>query len=234
MADTTNPTTPQGDGSTDKPAPGVSDAAPTLPDASIEPAAQVASSMASEPPLASGPASTASTHVPPPIPADYEMPDDYASDQDLLTKIKAWAEAHPGLAVVAAAGAGLLIGRVVTGLFPDSEPPSLAERVEKRAKVYRKKAKKESKLLEKQAKKQGKVLKKQGKEFRAEALAFADEAGDSLQEALHRASEALREAAYTAGEAAEDGYERTKDFTEHMADTIKDALSSKIDDWAKR
>lgn len=230
MADTPNPTTPpQGDGSTDKPAPGVSDAAPPVPDASIEPAAQVAAATAD--PLGTA---GATGPVAPPIPADYEMPDDYASDQDALGKVKAWAEAHPGLAVLAAAGSGLLIGRIVTALFPDPEPPSLAERVEKRAKVFKKEAKKESKLLEKQAKKRGKVLKKQGKEFHAGALAFADDAGDSLQEALHRASEALREAAHTAGDAAEEGYEKTKDFTEHMADAIKDALTAKIDDWSKR
>ncbi len=227
MADTNTPNTPsQGDGSTDPTTPA---SEPTLPDASIEPAAQVASSMASDP------SSSASfTSAPPPIPSDYEMPDDYASDQGAVAKVKAWAEAHPGLAVLAATGAGLVIGRIVTGLFPDSEPPSLAERVEKKAKVYKKRAKKDRKILEKKAKKQGKVLKKEGKLLSAEALAFADEAGESLQDVLHRASEALRDATHTASDAAEDGYEKTKDFTEHMADAIKDAVSSKIDDWAKR
>ncbi len=184
------------------PTPGIPDPNPLVPDASIEPAAQAA-------------AATAST-VPPPLPADYEMPDDYVTDDPIAT-VKAWVEAHPGLSVLAAAGIGLVVGRVVTGLFPDPEPPSLADRVEKRAHQ-----------LQKEAKKRGKVYKK-------EAAAFASTTGDSLQDNLHRASEALREAASATGHVAEEGYEKTKDLAETIADAAKVAvtgvLAAKLDDW---
>ena len=216
MADTPKSTAPdQGDGSTNKPTPGIPDPNPTLPDASIEPAAQVASATATDGPKTHETPET----VAPPIPADYEMPDDYATE-GTLEKARVWAEAHPGLAVLAAAGAGLVIGRIVTGLFPDPEPPSLADRVEKKAKV-----------LQKQAKKQGKDLRKQ-------ASVVSHDAGESLQDLIDRASHALRDAAGTAGDAAEDGYEKTKDFAEHLSDAVKVAitgvLASKIDDWVKR
>lgn len=214
MADSTKTPNPSGDGAPDAPTPGMPDPNPTVPDASIEPAAQVAAAAADAPDTSETPETVA-----PPIPADYQMPDDYATE-DPIAKVKAWAEQHPGLAILAAAGAGLVVGRLVTGLFPDSEPPSIADRVEKRAKVLRKEAK------------------KRGKDLRAQTSSFADDAGESLQDALHRASEALRHAASTAGDAAGDGYEKTKDFAETIADAAKVAvtgvLATKIDDWVKR
>ena len=215
---TSNPTdSNKGDGAADTPAPGIPDPNPTVPDASIEPAAQMASTMAN--PLDDIDTKETPQSVAPPLPADYEMPDDYANE-DAVAKVKAWAEAHPGLAIAAAAGIGLVVGRIVTGLVPSPEPPSLADRVEKRAKV-----------LSKEAKKRGKDLQKQ-------TASFTDDAGESLQEALHRASEALQEAAGKAGHAAEDGYEKTKDFAETIADAAKVAvtgvLATKIDDWVKR
>ena len=177
-------------------------------------------------PVAQATAPAADT-IPPPVPADYSMPDDYAAE-DWLDTAKQWVEDPPGLAVLAAAGTGLLVGRVVSGLFPDPEPPTLAERVEKRARVLQKEAEKHGKSLGKGAKKYGKVYKKQ-------ALAIADDAGDSLQASLHKASEALREAASKAGDAAEEGYEKSKDLAETIADAAKVAvtgvLASKIDDW---
>ncbi len=185
-----------------EPTPGIPDPNPLVPDASIEPAAQVAAA--------------ASNTVAPPIPADYEMPDDYANDDPVAT-VKSWVEAHPGLAILAAAGIGLVVGRVVTGLVPDSDPPSLADRVEKRAKTLRK-----------EAKKRGTVYKK-------EASALASTTGDTLQDSLHRAAEALREAASNVGDAAEGGYEKSKDFAETIADAAKVAvtgvLATKLDDW---
>ena len=184
---------------------GIPDPNPTLPDASTEPAAQVASA-------------TART-VSPPLPADYEMPDDYAND-DPIAAAKAWVEAHPGLALLAAAGIGLVAGRLVTALIPDPEPPSLADRVEVRAKQ-----------LQKAAKKQGKVASR-------EAAAFASTAGVSLQDSLHRASDALREAAANAGDAAGEGYEKSKDLAETFADAAKTAvtgvLASKLDEWVSK
>ena len=208
MADPNDtPTQTEGDG-----VPSATPDAP-VPNAATEPAAQ-----------ATAPAAET---IPPPTPADYEMPDDYAAE-DWLETAKQWVEDHPGLAVLAAAGTGLVVGRLVTALFPDPEPPTLAERVEARAKVLQKEAGKQAKRLGKDARKQGTVYKKQ-------ALAFADDAGDSLQASLHRASEALREAAAKAGDAAEDGYEKSKDLAETIADAAKVAvtgvLASKIDDW---
>ncbi|MEM1118258.1 MAG: hypothetical protein AAGJ11_17245, partial [Bacteroidota bacterium] len=118
--------------------------------------APAASPNAAAEPVAQATAPAART-VPPPVPADYEMPDDYAT-QDPLAAAKAWVEKHPGLAVLAAAGAGLLIGRLVTGLLPDPDPPTLAERVEKRARVIQKEAK------------------KRGEKVTSSALALADDA----------------------------------------------------------
>ncbi len=212
MADknTDTPTDATGDG-----VPAAAPDAP-VPNAAAEPVAQ-----------ATAPAADT---IPPPLPADYEMPDDYASD-DPLTTVKQWVEDHPGLAVLAAAGIGIVAGRIVSALFPDPEPPSLTDRVEKRARVLKKEATKRGKAYKKEAAKHGKVYKK-------EALAFADGAGDSLQDSLHRASEALREAAERAGDAAEEGYEKTKDFAETIADAAKVAvagvLATKVDDWVNK
>ena len=215
MADDTTDTTAADEGATKPPA-GVPNPNPTLPDASTEPAAQ-----------ATAPAAET---IPPPLPADYEMPDDYA-DEDPVAQAKAWVEAHPGLALLGAAGIGLLAGRIVTALLPESEPPSLADRVEKRAKGLRKEAKKRGELFADEARKRGKTYSK-------EVSAYADDAGDTLQESLHRAAEALREAASHAGDAAEEGYEKTKDLAETIADAAKVAVTgvvaTKIDDWVKK
>lgn len=159
------------------------------------------------------------TSVRPPAPADYKMPDDYASETT-FDKVKAWAEANPGLAVLSAAGIGILAGRILTGMVPNPEPPTLAERVESRAKA-----------LQKEASKKGKVYKK-------EASAFAEDAGESISEALDRAAEAIRDAAGTAGDYAEEGVEKTKDLAETVSDAVKVAISgivaAKIDDWVDR
>ncbi|MEM0961340.1 MAG: hypothetical protein AAGK21_02210 [Bacteroidota bacterium] len=174
------------------------------PDASVEPVAQEVAAAAK--PIS----------VPPPLPSDYEMPDDYAS-QDTIGQLKDWVVANPGLAVVGAAGVGLLVGRLVTALFPDPDPPSLADRVEERARQLQKEAK------------------RHGTKARGEIASFASDAGDTLQEKLHHAADALKDAADTAGDAAEDGYEKTKDLAETIADAAKVAvtgvLASKIDDW---
>jgi len=205
----------QGDGAVE-PAPGIPDPNPIVPDASTEPVTQAASL-------------TAET-VAPPLPADYEMPDDYANE-DPIAQAKAWVEAHPGLAILGAAGVGLVAGRLVMSLFPDPEPPSISDRVEKRARQ-----------LQKEAKKRGKVYTK-------DAAALASTANDSLQESLHRAADALKDAASHVGDYAKDaagtaadyageGYEKTKDLAETVADAAREALTGvlavKIDDWVKK
>ena len=168
------------------------------------------------------------------------MPDDYA-EQDWLTTTKGWVEEHPALAILAASGIGLLAGRLVTGLFPDPEP-SLADRVEDRARVYRKQAAKRGKAYKKEAAKKGKAYRKASKKeiraFRKDPAGYADDIGDTLEAALHRAAETLRGAADQAGDVAEEGYERTKDFAETVSDAVKVALTgvvaAKVDDWVKK
>jgi len=177
--------------------------APT-PVASTEPVAQ-ATAPAADP-------------TPVPLPADYEMPDDYA-DEDPLAMAKSWVEAHPGLAILGAAGVGLLVGRLVSGVFSEPEP-TLADRVERRARTL------------------SKTASSRGLALRADASRAAAGANDTLQESLHRAAEALKVAAAHAGEAAEDGYEKTKDLAETIADAAKVAvtgvLAAKVDDWVKK
>ncbi|GAB5537017.1 MAG: hypothetical protein Rubg2KO_32660 [Rubricoccaceae bacterium] len=204
MADKTPSTdTVQGDGASTDVTPKT--AGKPIPTAAAEPAKQA---------VAAG-----TTSVRPPAPADYKMPDDYASETT-FDKVKAWAEANPALAILSAAGIGVLAGRILTGMVPNPEPPTLAERVESRAKT-----------LQKEAAKKGEVYKK-------EASAFAGDAGDTISEALDRAAEAIRDAAGTAGDYAEEGVEKTKDLAETVSDAVKVAISgivaAKIDDWVDR
>ena len=226
MADKTPPTdTPQGDGAASDVSKTAGKPDSPVPTAAAEPAKQaVAAATPAGDPNAKG--SGASTSTPPstssvraPAPADYKMPDDYASETT-FDKVKAWAESNPGLAVLAAAGIGIVAGRILTGLVPDPDPPTLAERVEAKAKT-----------LSKQAKKQGKVVRK-------EASAFSHDASDSISDALDRAMEAIRDAAGTAGDYAEDGVEKTKDLAETLSDVVKVAvtgtIATKIDDWVDK
>ena len=206
------------------------DAATPIPNAKAEPVTQEAA--------------TSATDVRPPLPADYEMPDDYA-DQDWLTTTKAWVEENPGLAILAASGIGLLAGRIVTALFPDPEP-TLADRVEERAAVYKKEAAKRGKAYRKEAKKRGKTYrkatKKELKAFRKDPAGYteglAGDLGDTLEDRLQSAAKTLRHAADGATDAAGDGLERTKDFAEHVADAVKVALTgvvaTKVDDWVHK
>lgn len=215
MADkTSSPDAAQGDGAATDATP---DAMSKTAGKTSEPVPTAAAEPAKQAVAASTPPSTSS--VRPPAPADYKMPDDYATETS-FDKVKAWAEANPGLAVLAAAGIGVVAGRILTSMVPDPDPPTLAERVEARAKT-----------LQKEAKKKGKVYSKQ-------ASAWADDAGDSLSDALDRAAEAIREAAGTAGNYAEEGVEKTKDLAETVSDAVKVAISgivaAKIDDWVDR
>ena len=239
MADDTKktPDTAAGDGASDAPASDMPADPTPVPNAKAEPVTQEAATSASS--------------ARPPLPADYEMPDDYA-DRDWVTTTKGWVEEHPALAILAASGIGLLAGRIVSGLFPDPEP-SLTDRVEKRAKVYKKEAAKRGKAYKKEAAKKGRAyrkaskkeladLKKQSKHevkaFRKDPGGYADDLGDSLEAALHRAAAKFRGAADDAGDVAEEGYERTKDFVDTVSDAVKLALTgvvaTKIDDWVKK
>ena len=147
------------------------------------------------------------------------MPDDYASDSP-VEKVKQWAEAHPGLALLAASGVGLVVGRLLIAMSPDPEPPTLTERVEKRAKV----------------------LQKQAKGSYSEVKHSAGDAATASAAALAAAAVALKEAAEhvaeRAGEAAEDGVDKAKDFADVMSDAVKVAVTGvvakKADGWIKK
>ena len=180
---------------------------PAEPTAAADPAAPVPD--AGGEPVKQATAATARPVEPvlTPAPRDYEMPDDY--ETDWLGQTRRWVEENPAIAVVAAAGAGLVIGRLVMSLFPDPEPPGFAERVEQRAKQLRK-----------------------------NTSGYADDAGDVLAVQLKKASEALGDAAETIAEKAETGYEKSKDLAEVVADAAKAAVAGvvaqKADSWLGR
>ncbi len=140
-------------------------------------------------------------------PSTYEMLDDYATDT--LTAVKAWIEDHPALAMTAAAGLGFVAGRLISGVFPEPEPPSFAERVEERA-----------------------------RKLRGQAAHYADDAGDVLSQKLRAAADALGDAAETAAHKAEAGYERSKDIADVVAEAAKaavaGAVAKKADSWLSR
>ena len=161
----------------------------------------------------------------PPAPAtsQYEMPDDYASESP-ITAVKEWAEAHPGLALLAAGGVGLVVGRLLMALSPDPEPPSLADRVEKRAKKLNKK------------------VKKGASHAYDDAKDNATEAAAASAAALAAAAVVLKEAAEKfadkAGHVAEEGVEKAKDLADVISDVTKVAVTGvvakKADDWMKK
>jgi ElaB/YqjD/DUF883 family membrane-anchored ribosome-binding protein len=177
-----------------------------VPDASVEPEAQIAAAAASDPGFAGSTARPAEP-VLPPAPADYAMPDDY--ETDWLGQARRWVEENPVLAIAAAAGLGLVVGRLVVALVPEPEPPSFAERVEKRARQLRK-----------------------------DAAHYADDAGDVLAANLKKAANALSDAAEVVADKAEGGYERTKDLAEVVGDAVKAAVAGavarKADGWISR
>ena len=212
-------TTPAPDTATDNAA---ADAAETVNSSGGEPAAQVAEADAHALPKAPTP----------PAPS-YRMPDDYATES-VVDKAKAWVEGNPGLAILALAGAGLVVGRLVTALVPDSEPETIVDRVEKRARELAKDAKKQGRGALKTARKDVKAARK-------DTASFLDDAADTIAERTKQARKAARsfaadaqetayDAADTAREYAHDGSDRLHD----LAETIADAVKSVVDDWVDR
>jgi hypothetical protein len=162
--------------------------------------------------------------------SSYYLPEDDADS--LVVRARTWVEENPLLAIAGAAGIGLLFGRAVLSAIPEPEPPSLAERVEKRTRVLRKDAEKYAKQAKKTAKKKSKVYGK-----KAEVVTAAG--GALLAERLHAAAEAISDAADHAAEYAETGYERaqdyaetgiekTKDFAEIISDAVKAAIAGGV------
>src|SRR5690606_33215245 len=120
----------------------------SIPDAGGEPVKQATAPMATEPGTVEGTATATGTAgspsgnmarpidpSAPPALDDYEMPDDY--ETDALGQARRWVEDNPVLAIAAAAGVGLVVGRLVMALIPEPEPPSFSKRVEQRAKQVR-------------------------------------------------------------------------------------------------
>jgi ElaB/YqjD/DUF883 family membrane-anchored ribosome-binding protein len=241
--DSTSDKTPAGDGAAPKPvtppattatADIPTPAAPAVAEASSAPATKAAEAVASDiqkTPAGPSPgmepaaqvASAKAHPVTPPRPASYEMPDDYA-DESWFDTAKAWVEQNPALAVLAATGVGLVVGRLVMGLAPDPEPPSLADRVEKRAREIAEEGKKGGRRAAKKA--------------QHVASDFASDAQDSVSDGLHRAAGALRDARSVVADRAESGAERTRDVAESVADAVKVALAGvaakAVDEWVSR
>lgn len=158
--------------------------------------------------------------------SSYYLPEDDADS--FVVRARTWVEENPLLAIAGAAGIGLLFGRAVLSAIPEPEPPSLAERVEKRTRVLRKDAEKYAKQAKKTAKKKSKVYGK-----KAEVVTAAG--GALLAERLHAAASAISDAADHAAEYAETGYERAQDYAEtgiekskDFAEIISDAVKAAI------
>ncbi|MEM8601623.1 MAG: hypothetical protein AAGF99_17035 [Bacteroidota bacterium] len=171
-----------------------------------------------------------SPSIPPPSPSftvpTYSLPE--PDSQDWLTRTRTWIEDHPALAVTAAVGVGLTLGRVLSGAFKAPPPPSLTERVEARARELGDEiAKRSSTAAEK-----GRVMASKGS---VAASAAASEAGDALRERFQEAGDKLGDVAEVAAERAEEGYEKAKDFADIVADAVKAAVlgvvAKKTDDW---
>ena len=224
--DKTTPDTPSGDAPAEAPdtqdLAGGPPAAPTTagapaepaPTGSAEPAKQAVSGTANPPKATPATASAitpdadkpAPGRVVTPRPSDYEMPDEYASESP-IEKARLWAEAHPGLALLAAGVGGLVIGRILVGLAPDPEPETLSTRVEKRAKQ----------------------LKKQAKGSFEEAKDSAGEAATATSAALAAAAIALKEAAERAAEKAGDWAEDVPDKARHFAEDAEDMAKEGVE-----
>jgi hypothetical protein len=226
-----------------KPA-GTGNPAPPLPTASVEPEAQATAPMTN--PLSDAsikPSSTGGEKAPSsggrssslggdgapdllPPPSSYEMPDEYADTW--LTGARRWVEEHPALAVAAAAGVGLVIGRIVVGMSSEPEP-TLVGKVEQRARAMRKEIRKETKDLLKDARTALKDVR------------LADSA-EAMQAKLRQAAAALAEATDhvggRAGAAMEEGAERGRDLADSLSDAVRSAVSGvvskAVDEWTAR
>ncbi|MEL6705762.1 MAG: hypothetical protein AAFP15_15960 [Bacteroidota bacterium] len=167
-----------------------------------------------------------SPSIPPPSPSftvpTYSLPE--PATQDWLTRTRTWIEDHPALAVTAAVGVGLTLGRVLSGAFKAPPPPSLTERVEVRARE-----------LGDEIAKRGTTAAEKGRVMAAKGSAAASDAGDVLRERLQDAGEKFGDVAEVAAERAEEGYEKAKDFADVVADAVKAAVlgvvAKKADDW---
>jgi hypothetical protein len=161
-----------------------------------------------------------------PPPSSYELPDEYA--ESWFDGARRWVEEHPALAVAAAAGVGLVIGRLAMAMTREPEP-TLVGKVERRARAMKKDVRKETAGLLKDARSALKDVK------------LADSA-DAMQEKLRRAAAALAVATEgvsgRAGDALEDGADRTRDLAESLSEAVRTAVSGVVsraaDEWSAK
>ena len=240
MADNTSDTTKNANGSSE-PLAGrentgseeMAGGPPPVPETASEPTAVPTGS--AEPAKQTVSGATEGRVLPPaPKTSQYEMPDDYANESPVDT-IKQWVEAHPGLALLAAGGVGLVVGRLLMALTPDPEPPSLADRVEKRAKKLNKKARKGASHAYDDAKDNATEAAAASAAAVAAAAVVLKEAAEKWAE---KAGHSAEKFADKASHVAEDGVEKAKDIADVLSDAAKVAVTGvvakKADDWMKK
>ena len=206
---------------------------PPVPETPAEPTAVPTGS--AEPAKQSVSGATQGRVLPPaPTTSEYEMPDDYANENP-IDAVKQWAEAHPGLALLAAGGVGLVVGRLLMALSPDPEPPSLAERVEKRAKKLNKKARKGASHAYDDAKDNAAEAAAASAAAVAAAAVVLKEAAEKWAE---KAGHSAEKFADKAGHVAEEGADKAKDLADAISDIAKVAVTGvvakKADSWMKK
>lgn len=168
----------------------------------------------------SGTASPAPGRVVVPSPEEYEMPDEYANESP-VEKARAWVEAHPGLALLAAGVGGLVIGRILVGLAPDPEPETFSDRVEARAKQLRKQAKGSFEEAKDSA---GTAAAASAAALSAAALALKEAA----ERGAHKAEDWFEDVPEKAEHFAEAGSEKAKEFADAIGDVVKVAVTGVV------
>lgn len=144
----------------------------------------------------------------PPLPADYEMRDDFGGS--VVDDALDWAKRNPLLALAAVAGTGFLVGRVISSLIPEEEePPTLRKRLAGRT-----------------------------QELRSDAGELGTVFGKRLVEAADALKEAADHATDRSHDLAEEGTEKARDFAELASDAaraaVSEVVSKKADSWAKK
>lgn len=144
----------------------------------------------------------------PPLPADYEMPDDFRAG--LVDDALDWAKNHPFLALAAVAGTGLIAGRLIAALIPEEEePPTLGKRIASHT-----------------------------RDLRSDAGEVGSLLGKRLVEAADALKEAAAHTADRSHELAEEGTEKARDLADLASEAtraaVAEVVSKKADSWAKK
>lgn len=143
----------------------------------------------------------------PPLPADYEMPDDFGAG--LVDDALDWAKNHPLLTLAAVAGTGLLAGRLIASLIPEEEPPTLGKRLASHTRDLRSDAGEVGSILGKRLVEAADALKAAAAHTADQSHELAEEGADKARDIAELASEATRAA-------------------------VAEVVSKKADSWAKK